>query len=112
MSFHVNLSFCPVCPCNPVLLSHYFPCQIDDVRSLDDPSATAQPNRRGSFALGVDFITKRNKSLSSVRIFSLLFSILSQGADKESLFNNHELLYLVILSFILVTFLYDSVVIL
>lgn len=55
MSFHVNLSFCPVCPCNPVLLSHYFPRQIDDVRGLDDPSATAQPNRRGSFALGVDF---------------------------------------------------------
>ena len=31
-------------------------------------------------------------TLTSVCIFSLLFSIHSQGADKENLFNNHEFL--------------------
>ena len=44
---------------------------------------------------------------TSVCIFSLLFFIL-QGADKESLFNNQQLVQLVIISLILVTLMSDS----
>ena len=38
-------------------------------------------------------------------VFSILFSI---GADKENLFNNQELLYLVIIFCILMTFIFDN----
>ena len=35
-------------------------------------------------------------TLTSVRIFSILFSYISWGADKENLFNNQELVWFVI----------------
>ena len=50
-------------------------------------------------------------TLKSVCIFSILFSIHFQKADKENLFNNQELLLLVIISSILMTFMFDSGVI-
>ena len=50
-------------------------------------------------------------TLTSVCIFSILFSIHFLGADKENLFNNQELLQLVIIFCILVTSMCDSVVI-
>ena len=40
------------------------------------------------------------------------FVYIPQDTDKKSLYNNHELLYLVIISFILITFMFDSGVIL
>ena len=43
-------------------------------------------------------------TLTSVCIFSILFSIHFQQADKENLFNNQELLKLVIISSTLLTF--------
>ena len=50
-------------------------------------------------------------TLKSECIFSILFSIHFQKADKENLFNNQELLLLVIISSILMTFMFDSGVI-
>ena len=41
-----------------------------------------------------------------------MYAIHSQGADMENLFNNQELLYLVITSFIPITSMFDSGVIL
>ena len=51
------------------------------------------------------------KTLTSVCIFSILFSIHFQQADKENLFNNQKLLLLVIISSTLMTFMFDSGVI-
>ena len=51
-------------------------------------------------------------NLTSVFIFSALSSLISYGADKENLFVNQELLNLVITSFILMTFMFDSRVLL
>ena len=45
---------------------------------------------------------------SSVCIFSILFSIHSLGLGKENLLNNQELLLLVIISFIFVTLMFNS----
>ena len=42
-------------------------------------------------------------TLTSVKIFSTLFSIHSYSTDKENLFNNPELLYLVIIPSIPIT---------
>ena len=50
-------------------------------------------------------------TLTSVCIFSILFSIHFQQADKENLFNNQELLLLVIIFSTLMTFMFDSGVI-
>ena len=50
-------------------------------------------------------------TLTSVCTFSILFSIHFLGADKENLFNNQELLQLVIIFCILVTLMCDSGVI-
>ena len=41
-----------------------------------------------------------------------MFLYISYGADKENLFNNQELLLLVVISFILVPLIFDSGVIL
>ena len=46
-------------------------------------------------------------TLTSVCIFSILFSIHSKEADKENLFNNQELHQFVIMSSILITFMFD-----
>ena len=51
-------------------------------------------------------------NLTSVFIFSALSSLISYGADKENLFVNQELLNLVITAFILMTFMFDSRVLL
>ena len=51
-------------------------------------------------------------NLTSVFIFSTLSSLISYGADKENLFVNQELLNLVITAFILMTFMFDSRVLL
>ena len=48
----------------------------------------------------------------SICIFSILFSFHFVNADEENLFNNQELLKLVIVSFILMTFVFDLRVIL
>ena len=45
-------------------------------------------------------------------MFSTLSSLYSLGTDKENLFDNLELLKVVIISFILITFLFDLRVIL
>ena len=45
---------------------------------------------------------------TSVYIFSVLFTIRFQGIERENLFNNQELLQLVIISFIPVTLMSDS----
>ena len=48
-------------------------------------------------------------TLTSVCIFSILFSIhFSEGTEKENLFKNQEPPLLVIISFVLMTLLYDS----
>ena len=47
-------------------------------------------------------------TLKSVCIFSILFPIHFPGTDKEILQNNQELLYLLIISIILVTLMFDS----
>ena len=47
-------------------------------------------------------------NLTSVFIFSALSSLISYGADKENLFVNQELLNLAITAFILMTFMFDS----
>ena len=47
-------------------------------------------------------------TLTSVCIFSILFTYLSKEADKENLFNCQELLKLVIISSILMTSMFDS----
>ena len=41
-------------------------------------------------------------------IFSILFLYISYGIDKENLFNNQELLWLVTISFILMALMCDS----
>ena len=51
-------------------------------------------------------------TLTLIVMFSTLFSLYSLGTDKENLFDNLELLKVVIISFILITFLFDSRVIL
>ena len=51
-------------------------------------------------------------TLTLVVMFSTLSSLYSLGTDKENLFDNLELLKVVIISFILVTFLFDLRVIL
>ena len=51
-------------------------------------------------------------NLTSVFLFSALSSLISYGADKENLFVNQELLNLVITAFILMTFMFDSRVLL
>ena len=45
-------------------------------------------------------------------MFSALSSLISYGADKENLFVNQELINLVITAFILMTFMFDSRVLL
>ena len=47
--------------------------------------------------------TSTPNTLTSVCILSILFLYISWDADKENLFNNQELLYMVIISFILKT---------
>ena len=53
-----------------------------------------------------------DNTLISVCIFLIMFLYISYGADKENLFNNQELLLLVVISFILVPLIFDSGVIL
>ena len=53
-----------------------------------------------------------DNTLISVCIFFIMFLYISYGADKENLFNNQELLLLVVISFILVPLIFDSGVIL
>ena len=60
--------------------------------------------------LGVKGLTL--DKLTLVFVFSILFSLHSRGFDKENLFDNQKLLKLVIISFILMTFTFDSRVIL
>ena len=49
-----------------------------------------------------------DNTLISVCIFLIMFLYISYGADKENLFNNQELLLLVVISFILVPLIFDS----
>ena len=51
-------------------------------------------------------------TVTLVFVFSILFSLHSCGFDKENLFDNQKLLKLVIISLILMTFTFDSRVIL
>ena len=51
-------------------------------------------------------------TVTLVFVFSILFSLHSCGNDKENLFDNQKLLKLVIISFILMTFTFNSRVIL
>ena len=60
--------------------------------------------------LGVKGLTL--DKLTLVFIFSILFSLHSCGYDKENLFDYQKLLKLVIISLILMTFTFDSRVIL
>ena len=64
--------------------------------------------RRKERKLGV---IKLSETFTS-SVFSILFSKHFKGADKENLFNNKELLYMVIISFTLVALKFDSAVIL
>ena len=47
-------------------------------------------------------------TLRSVFIFPILFLYISYGNDKENLFDDQELLELVIISYVLITFIFNS----
>ena len=58
------------------------------------------------------FLLNMLNTLTLIVMFSTLSSLYSLGTDKENLFDNLELLKVVIISFILITFLFDLRVIL
>ena len=65
-----------------------------------------------NFFWNVCLCTQNPLLLTYVCILSILFSYISYGSDKNNLFNNQERLLLVIISFILNTLVFYSVVIL
>ena len=76
-------------------------------------SASAHPGpvcyRKGKFML-TSRTERKNRWFAFFSFFYLvsLLAILNPGSDKENLFNNQKLLLLVIISFILMTLMFDS----